>query len=285
MLDAHQHFWAVARGDYQWMTPDLKPLLRDFGPEHLWPLMQKAGITQTVLVQAAETEAETDYLLEVAARTDFVAGVVGWLDMLADNFSERLDHYAMQPKWIGLRPMLQEHDPAMIADPRFRSSLAEVARRRIPFDILTFPRHLPAMLDALHATPGLHAIVNHISKPDMTKPMDDGWAAAMTALAAIPGLHCKISGLVTEAGSDWSVERVRPFVEHVARAFGPKRLVFGSDWPVCTLAATYAQVVDLFRTLLADLYDPEDIKSIMHSNGAQFYGLSGFSGGLPSRNI
>ena len=271
MLDAHHHFWAVARGDYGWMTPDLKPLLRDFGPDDLRPLMQQAGIARSVLIQAAETEAETDYLLEIAARTDFVAGVVGWLDMLAEDFPERLDHYAAQPKWIGLRPMLQEHDPAMIADPRFRSSLAEVARRGIPFDILTFPRHLPAMIAALHATPGLHAIVDHISKPDMTQSMDSGWAEGISALAGIPGLHCKISGLVTEAGADWTPERIRPFVEHVARAFGPQRLVFGSDWPVCTLAASHAQVVELARDLLGGIFGPEEMHAIMRTNGTRFY--------------
>lgn len=273
MLDAHQHFWSIARGDYAWMTPDLKPLLRDFGPDDLRPLLRKAGITQTVLVQAAETEAENDYLLQIAARTDFVAGVVGWLDMLAEDFPERLDHYAAEPKWIGLRPMLQGHDPALIADPRFRASLAEVARRGIPFDILTFPRHMPAMIEALHATPGLHAILDHISKPDMTKPMEAAWAEGITAFAAIPGLYCKISGLVTEAGPDWSAERIRPFVEHVARAFGPGRLVFGSDWPVCTLAASHAEVVDLARSILSELFEAEEMQKIMQTNGLRFYRL------------
>lgn len=274
MLDAHQHFWTVARGDYGWMTPDLKPLLRDFGPDDLWPLMQKAGITRTILVQAAATEAETDFLLDIAARTDFVAGVVGWLDMLADDFTERLDHYMARPKWTGLRPMLQDHDPALIADRRFRAALAEVARRGVPFDILTFPRHLPAMVEALHATPGLHAIVDHISKPDMTRPMEAEWADGIAALAAVPGLHCKISGLVTEAGPDWPAERIRPFVGHVAGAFGPERLVFGSDWPVCTLAASHAQVVELARSILGDLYGPEQMQAIMQTNGLRFYKLN-----------
>lgn len=273
MLDAHQHFWKVARGDYGWMTPDLTALYRDFGPDDLWPQMQAAGITQTILVQAAETEAETDFLLEIAARTAFVAGVVGWIDMLATDFAARLAHFRAQPKWVGLRPMLQEHDPALIADPRFRASLAEVARQRVPFDILTFPRHLPAMVQAVQATPGLHAILDHISKPDMTGPLDPDWVAGIQALAAVPGLHCKVSGLVTEAGTDWTADRICPFVETVARAFGPDRLVFGTDWPVCTLAATHAQVVDLARTLLGGLYGPEEMQNIMQTNGLRFYGL------------
>lgn len=273
MLDAHQHFWKISRGDYGWMSPDLKPLYRDFGPEDLAPLMRAAGIARSVLVQAAETEAETDFLLEIAARTDFVAGVVGWADMLAADFPARLDHYARQPKWIGLRPMLQEHDPALIADPRFRASLSEVARRGVPFDILTFPRHLPELLRALRETPGLHAILDHISKPDMTGPVDPAWAEGIRALAAMPNIYCKISGLVTEAGPDWSAERIRPFVTLVAESFGPERLVFGSDWPVCNMSATHGQVVGLAREILGGLYGPEQMRAIMETNGLRFYRL------------
>ena len=273
MLDAHQHFWKVDRGDYSWLTPDLKPLYRDFGPGDLSPLLERAGITRTVLIQAAETEAETDFLLGIAARTDFVAGVVGWVDMLADGFAARLAHYSTQPKWVGIRPMLQEHDPSLINDPRFRAALAEIARRRIPFDILTFPRHLSAMIQALQATPGLHAILDHISKPDMTRSMDAKWCSEIEALAAVPGVYCKISGLVTEAGTDWSIDRIRPFVEFVAHAFGPDRLVFGSDWPVCTPAASYAQVLELARSILGSLYGPEQMQAIMETNGQRFYRL------------
>ena len=273
MLDAHQHFWTLARGDYGWLTPEDAALYRDFGPEDLWPQMQAAGITQTILVQAAETEAETEHLLDIAARTGFVAGVVGWLDMLAPDFGARLDAFRTRPKWVGLRPVLQDHDPALIADPRFRDALAHVARRGVPFDILTRPAHLPAMSEALRAVPDLHAILDHISKPDMTAPMDAGWRAGIEALAAMPGLHCKVSGLVTEAGPDWSAARIRPFLRHVAGAFGPDRLVFGSDWPVCTLAASYAEVLDLARGLLSEMFGPEEMAGIMQGTGLRFYGL------------
>ncbi|WP_128255797.1 amidohydrolase family protein [Falsirhodobacter deserti] len=273
MLDAHQHFWTVARGDYGWMSPDSATLYRDYGPEDLQPLMRKAGIERTILVQAAETEAETDFLLDIAARTDFVAGVVGWIDMFAANFPARFDHYSRQPKWVGLRPMLQEHDPERIHDPLFRTNLAEVARRRIPFDILIFPRHLPAMVEAVRAAPGLHAILDHIAKPDMTGPLDEGWLKGIRELASVPGLHCKISGLVTEAGEDWTVDRLRPFVDQVADAFGPDRLVFGSDWPVCTLAATHEQVVNAAKEMLASRFGPEELTRIMETNGLRFYGV------------
>jgi L-fuconolactonase len=248
-------------------------LYRDFGPADLSPLIEKAGVTRTVLIQAAETEAETNFLLDIASRTDFVAGVVGWVDMLADDFPARLAHYAAQPKWVGIRPMLQEHDPSLIDDPRFHPALAEIARRGIPFDILTFPRHLSAIIQAIQATPGLHAILDHISKPDMTRSIDEKWCGEIKALAALPGVHCKISGLVTEAGAGWSIDRIRPFVEFVAHAFGPDRLVFGSDWPVCTLAASYAQVLELAQSILGNLYGPEQMHAIFESNGQRFYRL------------
>lgn len=275
MLDAHQHFWEVARRDHVWVSPDYPALYDDFGPAELAPLMQAAGVTHTVLVQAAETEDETDYLLEIANQTDFILGVVGWLDMLAEDFDDRLDCYRGKPKWVGLRPMLQSHDPSMIYDPRFRLALRRVAECNVPFDILTFPRHLPALIDALEETPGVHGIIDHISKPDMTRPLDEEWKAAIRALARMPNIHCKISGLVTEAGADWSAERIRPFVEFVAAAFGPRRLVFGSDWPVCRLAASYAEVIALARDILGNLYGPEDMKAIMETNGRAFYRLAG----------
>jgi L-fuconolactonase len=274
MLDAHQHFWSLARRDHVWLSPEYPALNHDFGPEQLLPLMKKAGITHTVLVQAAETEDETDYLLDIARQNDFILGVVGWIDMLSDTFPERLEHYLKQEKWVALRPMLQTRDPEEIALPVFRRSLKVVAERKVPFDILTFPRHLPYMIDALKATPGVHAIIDHISKPDMKGgPMDGDWCASMATLAAMPNVHCKISGLVTEAGADWTVERIRPFVEFVADAFGPKRLVFGSDWPVCLLAASHAQVVDLARAILGNLFGPEDLRAIFETNGKAFYRL------------
>lgn len=274
IIDAHHHFWKIERGDYGWMSPEAGPLLRDFGPEELAPLNDAAGITRTVLVQAAETEAETEFLLDIASRTPFVAGVVGWLDMRAPDFAARLDHYASQPLWLGLRPMLQDHEPDLIENPTFLDALAEVARRDIPFDILTFPRHLPAMLKALDTTPDLRGVVDHLSKPDMTRQGLGQWGRDISRLAEYPRLMCKVSGVVTEAGEDWSADHIRPFLHHVADAFGPDRLIFGTDWPVCTLAATHAEVVELAQSLLGEIYGPEDLHKIFATNAMRFYGLA-----------
>jgi L-fuconolactonase len=273
MLDAHQHFWKVDRGDYGWMSPSVGPLLRDFGPDDLSPLMRRAGVTRTVVVQAAETEAETDYMLSIAATTDAVAGVVGWLDMTRRDFTDRLAVYRAKPKWVGIRPMLQEHDPARILDPVFLDNLAHVAREQVPFDILTFPRHLPNMIEALRRAPGLHGVVDHLSKPAIATGTLEPWASHMAEIARIPTIYCKISGMVTEAAADWSLDDFRPFVRHVATCFGPDRLIFGSDWPVCTLAGGYADVVAIARTLLSEIYGPNELARIFEVNGVRFYGL------------
>lgn len=272
-IDAHQHFWQVARGDYGWMTPELTPLLRDFGPEDLEPLMRRAGIARTVLVQAAETEAETDFLLEVAQRTGFVAGVVGWLDMTSAAFPARLAHYRSQPKWVGLRPMLQEHETDLILRPQVLDNLRHVADQGVPFDILTHPRHLPNVVAALGEVPHLRGVIDHVSKPGIADGTLDPWREHISALAAMPNIHCKVSGLVTEAAPDWTPGDFRPFVDHVVRAFGAGRLIFGSDWPVCTLAATHAEVVMLARTLLGGYFGPEEMRAVFGGNAARFYGL------------
>ncbi|WP_210526171.1 amidohydrolase family protein [Rubellimicrobium arenae] len=273
MLDAHQHFWTVARGDYGWMTPDLGPLLKDFGPEDLAPLMGRAGITRTILVQAAETEAETDFLLDLAQRTDFVAGVVGWLDMTSTDFPARLAAYRARPKWVGLRPMLQEHEPDHIRNPVLRANLRHVEAAGVPFDILTHTRHLPVATEVLAEVPRLRAVLDHLSKPRIAHGELDPWRAQIDALASMPNVSCKVSGMVTEAGADWTLYDFRSFVGHVARAFGPGRLMFGTDWPVCTLAASHAEVVLLARTLLSEMFGPEDLKQIFETNAAAFYGV------------
>jgi L-fuconolactonase len=271
MLDAHQHFWSVARGDYHWMSPEVGPLYRDFGPDDLAPLLQRAGVTRTIIVQAAETEAETEYMLGIAARTPFVAGVVGWLDMYRTDFPERLAAFRDRPKWVGLRPMLQDHEPELILDPVFLDNLAHVAREKVAFDILTHPRHLPATIEALRRAPGLHGVVDHLSKPAIADRAFEPWAGHMAEIALHPTIHCKISGMITEASRNWSLDDFRPYVAHVADCFGPQRLIFGSDWPVATLAGSYADVVALARTLLSERFGPDDLRGIFETNGAAFY--------------
>ncbi|BDA86996.1 hydrolase [Aureimonas sp. SA4125] len=273
-VDSHQHFWKIDRGDYGWMGPHVAPLLRDFLPDELRPLMARAGIDRTVVVQAAETEAETEFLLALAAETDFIAGVVGWLDMDDAAFPERLGHFRQNPWFVGLRPMLQDlDDDAWILRPRVLQSLAAVAEAGLAFDILTFPRHLPHVVEALEATPGLRAVVDHISKPAIAAGTLDPWREHIAAVAAFPNVSCKVSGMVTEARADWALADLEPFVDHVAAVFGADRLMFGSDWPVSTLAATYGDVSNAARALLGRHFGPDGMAAIFGANAVRFYGL------------
>ncbi|WP_131115229.1 amidohydrolase family protein [Lichenihabitans psoromatis] len=282
MIDSHQHFWRLSRGDYGWMGAHVAPLLRDFMPADLAPLMAATGITRTIVVQAAATMAETDFLLGLAQETDFVVGVVGWLDMDSDDFAEHLAHYAGQPKWVGLRPMLQDHpDDAFILRPLVLRNLARVAEAGVAFDILSFTRHLPSICEALTRTPGLKAVVDHVSKPQIAAGLLDPWRDQLAAVAAFPNVSCKLSGLVTEASPGaWTLDELRPYVDHAVACFGPDRLMFGSDWPVCTLAASYTEVVEAAHALLAPHFGPEDLDKVFKTNAERFYlGRSDVLGG------
>jgi L-fuconolactonase len=273
-IDSHQHFWKVARGDYDWMGPDVAPLLRDFLPDELRPLLARAGVDRTVLVQAAETEAETEFLLGIAAETDFVAGVVGWLDMDDDGFPARLAHFRQNPWLVGLRPMLQGlSDDAWVLRPRVLGNLAVLAESGLAFDILTFPRHLPHVIEALKAVPGLRAVVDHLSKPAIAAGPLDPWREHMAEIAAFPNVSCKVSGMVTEAKADWALADLEPFVDHVAAVFGEDRLMFGSDWPVATLAGSYGDVSNAARALLGRTFGPDGMAKIFGANAASFYRL------------
>lgn len=273
IIDSHQHFWKIERGDYGWMGTHVGTLLRDYMPEDLRPHLARAGVDLTIVVQAAETVAETDFLLELAERTAFVAGVVGWLDMDSDNFPVLLQKYSRNPLFVGLRPMLQGlPDDDWIMRPRVLEHLRLVAAEGVPFDFLTFTRHLPHVIKALEATPGLKAVVDHISKPEIAVGVTQPWKDLIAEVARFPNVYCKLSGMITEANpSSWTLADLRPYVTHVLSCFGPERLMFGSDWPVCTLAGTYAEVSNALRALLAPHTRSKEIQGIFGANAARFY--------------
>ncbi len=277
VIDAHHHFWQVARGDYHWMSPDMGELLyRDYLPDDLAPLLRRAGVDATVVVQAAQTEAETIYLLGLAARTPFVAGVVGWLDMEDAGFGTELDALQRHSKFVGLRPMLQDlADDAYILRPAVLANLKLLAERGIAFDILVHPRHLPHVVRALEAVPGLNAVVDHIAKPDIASGAFDGWAEDMATVAAFPNVHCKLSGMITEADHRrWKPADLKPYVDHVAGSFGPGRLMFGSDWPVCLQAGSYAEALQALRAILDGRLTEAERDAVYGLNATRFYGLS-----------
>lgn len=257
-IDAHQHFWQLARGDYGWLTPELSPIFRDFGPDDLAPLLARHGITGTILVQAAPTEAETRFLLDIAARTPSVAGVVGWTDFEAPDVAEAIAALAADPLLVGLRPMVHDiADDDWLARPALAPAFAAMIAQNLVFDALLKPRHIPATLALLERHPQLPVVIDHAAKPDLVAGDLAGWREGVTALAAHPQALCKLSGLVTEAAADWTPETLHPVVDHLLASFGPDRLIFGSDWPVVTLRADYSRWFETATALLSGCSESE----------------------------
>jgi L-fuconolactonase len=274
-IDSHQHFWMMARGDYHWMRPDIPILCRDYLPEDLLPVLSSHGIDKTVLVQAAQTTAETDFLLALARDHDFIAGVVGWLDMDSAEFPEQFERYRANPKFIGLRPMLQDlADDAWILRPKVIQSLRLVASADFPFEFLTYTRHLPYVLLALRSAPGLRAVIDHASKPAIRACQTEPWKTLIAEAAKRENLHCKLSGMITEADhQNWKVDDLRPYVDHVVDSFGWERVMFGSDWPVCRVAGEYGQVIDSLRQILGTHWDKPAEEALFGGNAERFYKL------------
>jgi L-fuconolactonase len=279
-IDSHQHYWKVSRGDYHWMTPDIPVLYRDYLPADLRPSLKRNRIDKTIVVQAAQTVAETDFLLDLAATDDSIAGVVGWLDMEDAGFAPQFERYRRNPKFVGLRPMLQDlDDDRWILRPRVLDALRTLADADFPFEFLTFPRHLPFVMGALEAVPRLRAVIDHISKPEIRAGKLEPWKSAMAELSKQPNLYCKLSGMVTEADHErWTESDLRPYIEHVVECFGFDRLMFGSDWPVCLLAGSYDRVVGVLRQILSSRMSEEDEHKLFGENAARFYKLSAEAG-------
>ena len=274
-IDAHQHYWKLERGDYGWLTPEFGPIYRDFLPADLKPILARHGIDKTIAVQAAPTVAETEYLLELASAEPTIAGVVGWVDMEADDFEKQLDRLRQNPKFVGIRPMIQDiEDEGWILRPKVRRSLAALEERGFPLDFLTLPRHLPCVLEVLDGHPNLRAIIDHLSKPPIKAGTTHPWADLIRRVGDHPNVMCKLSGMVTEADrKNWTADDLKPYVAHAFDVFGPDRVVFGSDWPVCLLAATYDQVVESLRRALGDRLTPELEPKLFGENAARFYGV------------
>ena len=251
IIDAHQHFWQLARGDYGWLTPDLKPLYRDFVPDDLIPLLQRHDVDGTILVQAAPTTGETEFLLEIAEKTPFVLGVVGWTDFSAASAARDIERLAQYPQLVGLRPMIQdiEDDDWMLRRdlaPAFEAMMA----CNLTFDALVLPRHLPKLLQLVIRYPELRTVIDHAAKPDIAGGQFETWAANIAMIAKESQAYCKLSGLLTEAGTDWTAKDLAPYITHLMSNFGPGRIVWGSDWPVLTMAASYDIWMDVSKTFV-----------------------------------
>ncbi|MDM0116508.1 amidohydrolase family protein [Variovorax sp. J22R133] len=280
-IDAHQHFWQPARGDYGWLRPDvpaLHALYRDFMPEDLVGHLQAQGVVQTVLVQAAASEAETDFLLALAETNNFVGGVVGWVDLshadAASTLAKWSDGHA---KFKGVRPMLQDlADTDWIAHAPHPAAIEALQRLGLRFDALVKPPHLGALLHFVQAWPDLPVVIDHAAKPQLAEgwnaPWAEAWRRQMAELAAYPQVCCKLSGLLTEAPPSAGADALRPVWDHLLQCFGPERLMWGSDWPVLNLASDYASWVAISDVLVRELA-PDEQASVRQGCATRFYGL------------
>lgn len=270
-IDAHHHLWSLARGDYGWLTPDLTPIYRDFWLSDLEPHLAAAGIEGTILVQAAPTEGETLFLLAIARRAEVVRGVVGWTDFDSADVVACIDVLSSLELLVGLRPMVQDiEDDDWLLGPALPPALSAMARNGLVFDALVKPRHLPRLLRVVDSHSGLQFVLDHCGKPQLGTGEIATWERDIASLARHPNVVCKLSGLVTEAAPDWQITDLRQAVDHVRRCFGPRRLLWGSDWPVVNLAGGYAKWLAAAETLLADLSTDEKA-DVFGGNAARVY--------------
>ncbi|MEV6130555.1 amidohydrolase family protein [Streptomyces violaceusniger] len=279
-IDAHQHFWDPRRFHYPWMDgAALNPVRRPFAPDDLAPELAANGVDGTVLVQTVSDLAETRMFLDIARETPFVHGVVGWVDLTAPDIGDVLDELRDEygRLLVGIRHQVHdEDDPLWLERPDVRHGLGEVAARGLVYDLLVRTRELPAAISTVAALPHLRFVLDHMAKPRIAAGWDSPWASAVARLAALPNVDVKLSGMVTEADwRDWTPQTLRPFVDHVLGRFTVQRVMFGSDWPVCLLAAEgYGDVADALATALSGLSTAET-ELIFGGNAQRCYRLPG----------
>ena len=247
-------------------------LFRDYLPPMLAPILNRRGVDQTILVQASNSVEETRWLLEVATENSFIGGVVGWVDLQSDDVARQLDEFTAYAKFKGVRHLVEsEAADDWLTQASVIRGMRELGSRGLAYDLLVHTRHLQHAERTVKQCPDSRFVIDHMAKPPIARGEIDEWARGLKQLAAHPNVSCKLSGLVTEANrKNWRVEDLKPYVETALEYFGPKRMMFGSDWPVCLLAATYEQVLEAFQTLLADLSEA-DRDSIFSKNASAFY--------------
>lgn len=274
IIDAHQHFWQYDPKRHEWIDESMQEIRRDFLPYDLQKIFEIEGIDGCVAVQVDQTEAETEYLLELAKLYDFIKGVVGWIDLRAENIQERLDHFSQFKKLSGFRHIVQgESDVNFLLRKDFNRGIEELLPYNFTYDILVFPHQLGAVLEFVRNHPHQPFVIDHLAKPYMKDGFYDGWALLMRAIARNEHVYCKISGMVTEADWDnWNYKDLEPYLDLVLEVFGPDRLMYGSDWPVCLLAGNYPMVKGIIEQFLTKL-SPDEQAKIWGLNSKRFYNL------------
>jgi L-fuconolactonase len=275
IIDSHQHFWHYNAERDGWITDQMAILKRDFLPEELIKQMRANGIDRCITVQADQSEAETLFLLQLAEKHPEIAGVVGWINLAADNAPGRIEYFSQFEKLFGLRHIIQaEPDDRFMLRQDFQSGIKALARHGLTYDILIYARHLPVAIEFVRRFPNQKVVLDHLAKPSIKSKEIEPWARNIRALAANPNVYCKLSGMVTEADwKHWSEEDLRPYLDVAFEAFGADRLMFGSDWPVCLLAASYGRVKEVVEDYTRSLSENEKEK-IFGLNAMRFYGVN-----------
>jgi L-fuconolactonase len=273
IIDAHHHFWDPARGDYSWMADEaVAPIAKRLGPTELAPLLAKAGVVKTVLVQAAPTIAETEYMLGLANATEHVAKVVGWIDFENREDLKHLKSLAKHPKFSGVRPMIQDlPDPEWMHRKEIQWAFDAIVDLGLTFDALGFPLHLDPFLRLFEKYPKMRTVIDHCMKPIVRDEMFEPWATKMAVIARETNVFCKLSGLAAEANKGWSAETFRPYAQHVLQCFGAERLMWGSNWPVLELNGSYETWLAAAKTII-----PIEKQTAVFATTAQrFYLIAG----------
>jgi L-fuconolactonase len=272
VIDAHQHFWRFDPVRGAWITEEMAAIRRDFLPEDLAPELDAVGVDATIAVQADQSEAETEFLLGLAEGNRRIAGVVGWLDLRSPEIESRLEHFGKFKKLRGVRHIAQaEPDDRFLARPDFVRGVEKLATFNLAYDILVYPRQLSAAMELVAKLPDQKFVVDHLAKPEIKAKSVEPWAAQMRELAANPNVYCKLSGMVTEAEwKNWKPADFEPYLDVVFDAFGVDRLMFGSDWPVCLVAGTYARVKLIVESYI-DKYAAGAREKILGLNAMEFY--------------
>jgi L-fuconolactonase len=274
LIDSHQHFWQVGRFPYPWMSPAVEVLYRDYLPEQLAPIIEQNGVSRTVLVQASNSVAESRWLLSLADQCRFIAGVVGWVDLESPEVDQQLKELTNHPKFKGVRHLVEsEPDDDWLVRPSVLQGLNKLAAHGVSYDLLVHTRHLKYAATAAESCPQVPFVIDHLAKPPIATGEIKNWAAELKPLATLKNVSCKLSGLVTEANwTSWQTSDLQPYIDYVLDIFGPDRLMFGSDHPVCLLAATYQRVLESFQEALKSLTEREQ-QQVFAGNAAAFYHL------------
>jgi L-fuconolactonase len=272
-IDSHQHFWKFDPVRDAWITDAMKIIQRDFLPPDLEPLLKEKSMDGCVSVQAEQSEVETKFLLQLADQHDFIKGVVGWVDLSSENIADRLDYFRQFKKLKGFRHIVQGEPDRFLLGQEFCRGIKALTERNVTYDILIYPKQLEATIEFVKLFPNQSFVIDHLAKPFIRTGRLDNWASQIKTLAKFDNVYCKLSGMVTEADwQNWKPEHFTPYLDWVLESFGSQRVLYGSDWPVCLVAASYKQQLTIIDQYVARLSSTEQA-AIMGGNAIRFYNL------------